>query len=131
MAEKEDVITGKQNGKYLYTYVYCVAKRDSITVMEACQQIRKPRTDKNIARSKAFELALKQVQQTFKFLYIDADATASAESASALGVEALTERRRDWTPNAFGTPNSHHPPMLMMFFCAKLHVSRQRHVLTL
>ena len=93
MAETEDVITGKQYGKYSYTCVHCVAKRDSITVMDAIQQIKKPKTDKHIARGKAFELALKQVQQTFKFLYIDTDATASAASASAPGVEALSKKK--------------------------------------
>ena len=55
---------------------------------------------------------------------------AQKRARPAINRNARTERRRDWTPNAFGTPNST-PPMLMMFFCAELHVSRQRHVLTL
>ena len=70
MAEKDDLRTGKQYGNYTYTCAKCVSERDKITLQEAHRQIKQPRTNKSIARSQAFEHALKNVQETFIHLLV-------------------------------------------------------------
>jgi len=82
--EKADIKSGKQYGNYTYTCAKCVAERDGLTIQEAHRQIKQPRTAKSTARSQAFEHALKKVQETFTFLYVDtASTSASVASASA------------------------------------------------
>ncbi len=102
--EKNDVLTGKQYGHWIYMCVVCVALRDDLTLPEAARAIKQPRTQKGMDRCKKFEFAKLTVQADFTFLYIDlgddaastacpddsdrwscSDATDATEASSASG----------------------------------------------
>ena len=71
MAEKDDLRSGAQYGEYMYTYLDCVCQRDDVEPAEARRNIKQKRTEKALARCQAFQLALKHVQEDFRFLLID------------------------------------------------------------
>ena len=73
VAEKQDVLEGRQKVEYDHACVYCVAKEMNITVEEAAKTIKRPRMGRTMERARKFHLALYKVQQTWEFLKIGGD----------------------------------------------------------
>ena len=71
-AEKDDVKRGIQYGKYMYTCIECVCKRDGVEPDVARRRIKQPRTKKGVERCFAFQNALNHIEETWKFLFIGA-----------------------------------------------------------
>ncbi len=93
-AEKEDIKTGKQYGNYIYQCVECYARENNMDLATARRDIKQKRTEKGIARCKAFEIAKTHVQEIFRFLVIcprDSPAAASESDLADGGEEASPE----------------------------------------
>ena len=70
-AEKEDVLSGRQYGRYVYKCVECVAKEEECSITDAARKIKQPRRERDLERAREYAIAKNQVLEVWKFLAVD------------------------------------------------------------
>ena len=70
-AEKDDVLSGRQYGRYVYKCVECVAKEEGCSVTDAAHKIKQARRERDLERAREYAVAKNQVLEVWKFLAVD------------------------------------------------------------
>ena len=71
-AEKDDVLSGRQYGRYVYKCVTCVAKEEGCSITDAARKIKQPRRERDLVRAREDTAAKNHVLEVWKFLAVDA-----------------------------------------------------------
>lgn len=88
-------------GDYVYTCINCHCKEKNLTKGEARRDIKQERTQKGIARSRAYQQARKHILEDWNFLFVCADDNETQDSASV--AESTVSTATDMTEKPFGT----------------------------